>query len=140
MFKSFKIYIVLKMKLSMKEACWKNNVWNKTQNNYFTRCLYVFSKTFWKKSLVEYGRNCITFSIQLKRHSSKLRNKNKVLVLIWKKIPESFTFIHSMIFIYLLLFCKEFSRPEKPYCHVNTTLIYNTLKNITLFYMKLWGY
>ena len=118
----------LKWNFQLKEACLKNNVWNKKQNNYFTRCLYVFSKTFWKKSLVEYVRNCIILSIQLKGHSSKLRNKNKLLVLIRKKIPESFTFIQSMFFIYLL-----------PYCHVYTTLISNTLKNMT-FYMKLWEY
>ena len=51
-----------------------------------------------KKSLLEYSRNCAIFSLQLMRNSSKLRNKSKILVLIWKKIPEKFAFIHSMIF------------------------------------------
>ena len=38
-----------------------------------------------------------------------------------------------------LPFCKGFSKSEKPYYNVNKTLIYNTLKNITLFYMKFSG-
>ena len=42
--------------------------------------------------------------------------------------------------IYLLPFCKGFSKSENPYYDVNKTLIYNTLKNITLFYMKFSGY
>ena len=58
----------------------------------------MFFQNHFEKNLVEYGRNCVTFSLQLKRHSRKLRNKNKLLVLIWKKNPESFAFANSMIF------------------------------------------
>ena len=60
----------------------------KNKNNIF------FQNHFENKVLQNMVGLVSYFLLQQKGHSSKLRNKNKLLVLIWKKNPESFALKH----------------------------------------------
>ena len=49
-------------------------------------------------------------------------------------------FILSFIYDLFTAFLQRILEIRKPYCDVNKTIIYNTLKNITLFYMNFSRY